>query len=454
MTGFFRDGAAFEACASKIVPQLFEYADGQAEGQRDVRIWVPGCARGEDAYSIAILVREHMLTLASPPGVLIFATDADPISLAIARDACYPAASLREVSASRLDRFFHHYLQGYVVAEEVRRLCVVALHEVTRDAPFSHLDLIVCGDLQDPRGGVSEDNLLATFHYALNPGGVLLLVAGQDDDVPHAGDLFNSIDKAQRIFRRRAIVRSSWSPHWSLAPPSEFNSGAEWPVAVNEELRCSKEELSTSKEALLSTHEELYTVNSELASKIKQLNRVNRELHTMFERAFMGRVQSLSRAYQLLSRDNRHSASLKELLHRQLEPFASEQRYSASGESFILTAHATVSLGMIIYELGTNAIKYGALSVADGYIDVSWELSAERLILNWIERNGPPVKEPTHKGFGSQLMQRQLSCELNGHLAMEFDPGGLRVRIDLPAHHLAQSEDSVRAARARTASDA
>src|SRR5687768_14018317 len=172
MTSFFRDAAAFEAFAAKIVPQLFGYADGQAEGRADVRIWVPGCGRGEDAYSIAILLREHTLTLADPPRVLIFATDSDPTSLAIARDACYPAASLRAVSASRREQFFYRYSQGYAIAEDVRRLCVVAPHEVTRDAPFSHLDVIVCGDLQARGSDVSPQELLDTFHYALNPGGV------------------------------------------------------------------------------------------------------------------------------------------------------------------------------------------------------------------------------------------------------------------------------------------
>jgi two-component sensor histidine kinase/chemotaxis methyl-accepting protein methylase len=603
MTGFFRDAPAFEAFAAKIVPQMFTYADGQADGQADVRVWVPGCGRGEDAYSIAILLREHMLTLATPPRVLIFATNADPTSLAIARDACYPLVSLHGVSASRLERFFHRYSQSYAVAEDVRRLCVVAPHEVTRDAPFSHLDLIVCGDLQARSSGVSRDDLLATFHYALKPGGVLFLVAAEDEDLVSAGELFSPIEKTQSLFRRRAIVHSNWSPHWSPRigakqpeVPSKWSSGAE----VNEELQCSNEELLTSKEELLSTNEELYTVNNRLASKIEELNRANQELRTLcesaqigsllldrcmvvrnytpsiatifnlaatdrgrpltdfahqiedvdllgdiqqvlqraapleravrlrerkvfhlmrilpyrnasdeidgvlvtfvnvtnvamaeeqqrlmvaelnhrvrnmlqvvislanqtlqrsgdllvFERAFMGRMQALSRAYQLLSRDSRQSASIKELLQTQLEPFAAERRYSALGENFILTPEATVPLALIIYELGTNAIKYGALSVAEGYVDVSWALSAGNgLVLNWIERNGPLVKEPTHRGFGSQLLQRQLSYELSGTVAMEFDPGGLRVRIDLPAHHLAVLQDSASAGAQRPALD-
>jgi two-component system CheB/CheR fusion protein len=160
-----------------------------------------------------------------------------------------------------------------------------------------------------------------------------------------------------------------------------------------------------------------------------------------FERAFMGRMQSLSRAYQLLSRDSRHSASIKELLQTQLEPLAAERRYSLSGPNLILAPDATVPLALILYELGTNAIKYGSLSVAEGYVDVSWELSASNgLVLNWIERNGPLVKEPTHNGFGSQLVQRQLSYELNGTVSMEFEPGGLRARMELPAHHLAAPE--------------
>lgn len=607
MSGFFHDSGAFDTFAANVVPHLFDDAGSQAQGQADVRIWVPGCAGGEDAYSIAIVLREHMLTLANPPKVLIFATDSEPLALSIAREACYPSASLREVSAARLKQFFYRCSQGYAIVEEVRRLCVVAPHDVARDAPFSRLDLIACRDVHVRRNETSQGDLLATFHYALNPGGALFLVCGENEDLSRIGELFSPIDKTQRLFRRRPILRSFWTPRWSpksgaqrQAARPKRHSDAEDVAAVNQELQCSNEELLTSKEELQATNEELHAVNCELANKIEALHRANEELRTlcesgqvgtvlldrcmiirnytpsvatifnlaptdkgrpltdfahqidsvdlhadiqrvlqqgapleravrlrerkvfhlmrimpyrdatdaidgvsvtfvnvthvveseeqqrllvaelnhrvrnmlqvvvsfanqtlqrsddlrMFERSFMGRVQALSRAYQLLSHDGQHNVSIKEMLRAQLEPFASQRRYSAVGENFILRAEAAVPLGLIVYELGTNAVKYGALAVAEGYIDVSWALSdSEGLIFNWTERNGPVVKEPTHRGFGSELVHHQLRYELNGSAVMEFAEGGLRVRIALPAHHLVLSENCA-AAQARTAFDA
>jgi two-component system, chemotaxis family, CheB/CheR fusion protein len=157
-----------------------------------------------------------------------------------------------------------------------------------------------------------------------------------------------------------------------------------------------------------------------------------------FETAFMGRMQSLARAYELVSRSGWREVSVAELLSTQLAPFASEgNRYSIDGENVLLTASAALALGLILYELATNATRHGALSVPDGRVDVAWRLEsrgdgASALIFNWHERHGPSVSTPERRGFGSELLQRQLRYELNGNATMDFHPDGLRVQLEIP----------------------
>lgn len=140
VTAFFRDTEAFEELEREVVPKLFDGRGADAV----VRVWVPGCATGEEVYSLAILMQEHMATLAAPPRVQIFATDIDDIALGVARAARYPAALLTEVSAKRLERFFVEDEGAHVVRKEVRELCIFSPHSVIRDPPFSRIDLISC----------------------------------------------------------------------------------------------------------------------------------------------------------------------------------------------------------------------------------------------------------------------------------------------------------------------
>jgi two-component system CheB/CheR fusion protein len=157
-----------------------------------------------------------------------------------------------------------------------------------------------------------------------------------------------------------------------------------------------------------------------------------------FEKSFMGRMQALARAYELVSRDGWHKVHIAELLHTQLGPFATEKgRYTAEGEPLLLSANAALALGLVLYELATNATKFGALTVPTGRIRVSWILRQQGeqqvLVFHWMERGGPKVTPPTRHGFGSELVQRQLRYELNGKAAMEFSEAGLEVTVEVPA---------------------
>jgi two-component system CheB/CheR fusion protein len=196
VTSFFRDADAFEALKDKIIPKLFE-----ARGATDaIRIWVPGCATGEEVFSIAILMREHMSTLTAVPRVQIFATDIDEHALSVARSGRYPEALLESVSEERKKRFFVFEGGTYLLSKEVRDLCIFSLHSVIKDPPFSRLDLVSCRNLLIYFDADVQNQVIPIFHYSLRPGGYLFL--GTAENVSQFADLFTPVEKKQRIFRR------------------------------------------------------------------------------------------------------------------------------------------------------------------------------------------------------------------------------------------------------------
>ncbi|MGH6678122.1 MAG: CheR family methyltransferase, partial [Bradyrhizobium sp.] len=198
VTNFFRDEDAFEALATSVIPKIFE-----GRGADDtVRIWVPGCATGEEVFSIAILVREHLDRLTAVPRVQIFATDIDERALVVARAARYPAALLDGVSPERRERFLVSDGGSFVVSKDVRELCIFSPHSVVRDPPFSRIDLISCRNLLIYFGVEAQNQVIPTFHYALRPDGYLFL--GSAENVSQFSELFTPIDKRHRLFRCRS----------------------------------------------------------------------------------------------------------------------------------------------------------------------------------------------------------------------------------------------------------
>ncbi len=200
VTNFFRDQEAFEALEQQIIPTLLE-----SRGINDtIRIWVPGCATGEEVYSLAILLREHAQTRSKPPKVQLFATDIDEAALVIARSGRYPTQSLENVSPQRLKRFFTGDDVSHAVKKDIRDMCIFSMHNVIRDPPFSRLDLISCRNLLIYFGANFQAHVLPVFHFALKPGGFLFL--GTAENVSQHADLFVPIDKKFRIFQRRDQV--------------------------------------------------------------------------------------------------------------------------------------------------------------------------------------------------------------------------------------------------------
>ena len=166
-----------------------------------MRVWVPGCSTGEEVYSIAILLREHLDGLSSSRRVQIFATDIDERALSVARAGHYPASLLTDVSPERLQRFFASGGGRYHLAQDVRDLCIFSPHSVLRDPPFSRLDLISCRNLLIYFNADLQADIIPVFHYALRSDGFLFL--GLSETITRHGDLFAPVDKQHRIFRRR-----------------------------------------------------------------------------------------------------------------------------------------------------------------------------------------------------------------------------------------------------------
>ena len=197
VTAFFRDGEPFQALERTVVPDVLErHANG------DVRVWVPSCSSGEEAYSVAMLLRERTERLQRPPKIQIFATDIDASALAEARRGRYTNAVEKQVSPERLARFFVKRGDSYTVTKDIRDLCIFTPHDLLKDPPFSRMDLVCCRNLLIYLELALQRRVIETFHYALRPGGYLLL--GKAEMIGSCElDLFETVEKADRLFRRR-----------------------------------------------------------------------------------------------------------------------------------------------------------------------------------------------------------------------------------------------------------
>jgi two-component system CheB/CheR fusion protein len=205
VTSFFRDADTFAVLKQTVVPRLFEGKGADAE----LRVWVPGCATGEEAYSLAMLLREHADELDRPaPKMQVFATDIDELAVATARAGRYPSTLLEGVSPERLSRFFVAGIDGsYTVSREVREFCTFSAHSLTRNPPFSRIDLLSCRNLLIYLDTDLQETVIPAFHYALVPNGILLL--GSSESVTRHEDLFATLDRANRIFQRRDVPSPS-----------------------------------------------------------------------------------------------------------------------------------------------------------------------------------------------------------------------------------------------------
>ncbi len=202
VTRFFRDPDAFAALEAKVIPELL--ADPRSSDP--IRVWVAGCATGEEAYSVAILLKEALLRFESRRLVQVFATDVDDRAIAVARAGLYPGAVASDMSDERLERNFLKEDGSYRVAKDIREMCLFSTHDLVKDPPFSRIDLVCCRNLLIYFEPQLQQRVITTFHYALRPGRHLFL--GPSESVASQAHLFAPLDKRHRIYARRDVAAS------------------------------------------------------------------------------------------------------------------------------------------------------------------------------------------------------------------------------------------------------
>jgi len=203
VTSFFRDPDAYKALASEVMPALFE----QNSGDGAIRVWVAGCATGEEAYSIAMLLLEEAGQRDVRPDIQVFATDLDEQALAVARDGRYPATIAADVSEERLRRFFVREGDQFRIRREVRDLVVFAVHSILRDPPFSRINLLTCRNLMIYLDRDLQQQVCSILHYALLPTGYLFLGTSETAESPMG--LFAPLDRDARIYQALERTRDA-----------------------------------------------------------------------------------------------------------------------------------------------------------------------------------------------------------------------------------------------------
>jgi chemotaxis methyl-accepting protein methylase len=357
VTSFFRDPEAFEIIALEILPLIFKYKN---EGDF-FRVWIAGCASGEEAYSIAILLREYMDRIKQEFKILIYATDLDEDSIAEARAGVYPSSIKEYVSQERLTRYFSEDAGSFRIKRSIRDMVVFAVQNVIKDPPLIKLDLLCCRNLMIYLEPELQNRLIPIFHYALKPGGILFLSPAES--IGNHTERFNVLNRKFKIYQALATnpsirnvmttdsawtttkgvkvttekpktngesanrvqshelnpshtqenLRATLSEH--QASNEELKSTNEELQSTNEELQSTNEELETSKEELQSVNEELITVNTELQKKIEQLAGMKNDMKNLLDNMNIGTIfldkdmvirrftREATRAYRLIPSD-------------------------------------------------------------------------------------------------------------------------------------------------------
>jgi two-component system CheB/CheR fusion protein len=220
VTSFFRDREPFDVLKARVFPRMME---GKPPGS-SIRIWVPACSSGEEAYSIAMCLLEHLDDKAQDYRIQIFGTDIDDDSIQEARRGIYPLNIALDVSPARLHRFFVKYEDDYQINRSIRDLLVFSTQNITKDPPFSRLDLVSCRNLLIYLQPAMQKKVMRVLHYALGAGGFLLL--GNSETVGDSANLFSMFDQKNHIYvpkfqgARSTSVETAFSAHPSESPAS------------------------------------------------------------------------------------------------------------------------------------------------------------------------------------------------------------------------------------------
>jgi two-component system, chemotaxis family, CheB/CheR fusion protein len=243
VTQFFRDQDAFEALRANFLPSLL----AAREAGDPIRVWVAGCASGEEVYSIAILLQEVIGAHRADAIVTIFGTDIDPQAIAFARAARF--RRMDGISPERLQRWFVKDGQDYLPIRGIRDMCVFSEHNLIRDPPFSKIDLICCRNVLIYMDNDFQHRVMQTFHYALSPGGYLFI--GPSESAGRESRLFSAADKKHRILQRRDSGRAALP---------EFQPSPRTPTADRAPVARTEDRIDTSARRVMAKHSPAYFV--------------------------------------------------------------------------------------------------------------------------------------------------------------------------------------------------
>jgi len=200
VTSFFRDPPTFQFLQDTVFPRIVK----NRSSKEPIRVWVAGCATGEEAYSLAMMLSEFLVNNSLTIPVQIFGTDLDEVAIEKARKGVYSQSDLQNVDSKRVERFFMKIDGSYQIIKSIRDMCVFAPHNIFVDPPFARLDLISCCNLLIYLDSVLQEKLFRTFHYALKSEGFLML--GKSESVGTHSKLFSQIDKTHKLYTKKDMA--------------------------------------------------------------------------------------------------------------------------------------------------------------------------------------------------------------------------------------------------------
>ena len=244
VTSFFRNAEAFEALKRAVFPAILK---ARTQPTHPVRIWVPGCSTGEETYSLAISLMEFLDEEKTEVPIQIFGTDLSDGAIQKARSGIYKESIGADVSPARLRRFFHKVDAGYQISKTIRDRCIFSSQNVFSDPPFSRMDLISCRNVMIYLSQSLQKKVIPIFHYALNPTGFLMI--GSTEGLLGAGsELFDMVDKKQKIYRKR-MVSTPLAFGFAVGAPAMAPEAAGGPALPNKELEAMKPPIELQREA-------------------------------------------------------------------------------------------------------------------------------------------------------------------------------------------------------------
>ena len=323
---------------------------------------------------------------------------------------------------------FHDDLGPFVVAAETTRMAMVFT-----DAKEPGNPIIFANDAFLALTGYAREEVLGQpFNFLMadaTDAGALKRIKLEFEGNAEAG--------TEILYRRK-----DGSEFWAglFASPVRDKSGAIVQYFTSfVDLTKHKEEQARSKMLIEELNHRVKNTLATVQSIVWQASRANSDPRAIRE-AVESRLFALSRSHNLLTRENWHSAGLLDVLHDALEPFGvsdgQAERLVISGENIRLSTKAALALGIAFNELATNAVKYGAFSNDKGSIRIDWTIEptpdGRLLVLSWREKDGPPVAQPLRKGFGSRVIERGLTHELEGTVQLDYRPDGLICTMNIP----------------------